>query len=56
MPVSVQDVVDVVALSLSVEKVGIGKKSVRVWKKSFRQKIGKPRQTLKNTKYIHFFF
>ena len=42
-------------LYTSVEKVGIGKKSVRVKKKSFRQKIGKPRQTLKNTKYIHFF-
>jgi hypothetical protein len=43
------------AIGISVEKVGISKKSARVQKKSFRKKIGKPRQTLKNTKYIHFF-
>jgi hypothetical protein len=45
-------------VNTTIEKVGIGKKSARVQKTSFResrQKIGKPRQTLKNTKYIHFF-
>ena len=44
-----------VCLQTNVEKVKISKKSARVQKKSFQQKIGKPQQTLKNTKYIHFF-
>jgi hypothetical protein len=39
----------------TVENVGISKKSVRVQKISFRQKIGKPQQTLKNTKNIYCF-
>ena len=52
-------------LLTNVEKVGLGKKSARVPNTTSRQhrqknreksgKIGKSRQTLKNTKYIHLF-
>jgi hypothetical protein len=46
-------------LKIVVEKVGVNKKLASVQKTLFREKsskkIEKSQQTLKNTKYIHFF-
>jgi hypothetical protein len=45
-------------LKKAVEKVGIGKKSARVWKKSFQQKSAKNQKTTTNIKKykIYSFF
>jgi hypothetical protein len=43
-------------LGTTVEKIGKGQENIVLEKVGKnRQKNGKPRQTLKNTKYIHFF-